>query len=129
MLQHALRSYQAVEKETVSGREAEARVLTQAALKLMECQKNWNAPDHHAFLDEALKYNQRVWSFIQVEVSKNDNPLPIQIKRNILSLSRYVDQRIFNTMAFPEAGKLDIIIKINNNLAAGLRGPSTDPSL
>jgi flagellar protein FlaF len=106
----------------MSGRETEARVLTQAALKLIDCQKNWDAPDSKAGLDAALKYNQRIWSIFQVEMTKDDNPLPDQIKQNILLLCRYLDKRIFDAMAFPEKEKLNIIIKINQNIAAGLRG-------
>ena len=125
MLQNAVKSYQPVEKETISGRETEARVLTQAALKLIECQKNWDAPDRNTHLDQALRYNQRIWSIFQVEVSKPENPLPEAIKNNILQLSRFIDQRIFDTMAFPEKEKVDIIIKINQNIAAGLRGSTS----
>jgi flagellar protein FlaF len=110
----------------MSGRETEARVLTKGALKLVACQKNWGSSDRNALLDEALKYNQRIWSLFQIEISKKENPLPTQIKRNILALSRFIDQRIFDTMAFPEPQKLDIIIKINNNIAAGLRGSSSE---
>jgi flagellar biosynthesis activator protein FlaF len=126
VLQQALKSYRAVEKESISGRDTEARVLTQGALKLADCQKNWDSPNRNARLDEALKYNQRIWSLFQTELSKKENPLPLQIKRNILSLSRFIDQRIFDTMAFPDPNKLDIIIKINNNIAAGLRGSASD---
>ena len=122
MLQTAVSAYQSVDKETMTGRETEARVLTKGALKLVDCQKNWGSPDRNALLDEALKYNQRIWSLFQAEISKKENPLPVEIKRNILVLSRFIDQRIFDTMAFPEPQKLDIIIKINNNIAAGLRG-------
>lgn len=126
MLPNAVKSYQSVDKESMSGRATEARVLTQGALKLVSCQKNWNSSNRNILLDEALKYNQRIWTLFQIEVSKKENPLPIQIKHNILALSRFIDQRIFDAMAFPEAGKLDIIIKINNNIAAGLRGSSSD---
>jgi len=106
----------------MSGRETEARVLTQAALKLIDCQKHWDAPDRNIRLDAALKYNQRIWSIFQVEIAKPNNPLPMHIKQNILHLSRFIDQRIFDTMAFPDVKKLNIIIKINQNIAAGLRG-------
>lgn len=106
----------------MSGRETEARVLTQAALKLVDCQNNWDTEDNKKRLDDALKYNQRIWSIFQVEVSKADNPLPDQIKNNIIMLSRFIDKRIFDTMAFPEKEKLTILIKINQNIAAGLRG-------
>lgn len=126
MLQTAVSAYQSVENKTMSGRETEARVLTKGALKLVACQKSWDSPDRNALLDEALKYNQRIWSLFQAEISKKENPLPIQIKHNILALSRFIDQRIFDTMAFPEPQKLDIIIKINNNIAAGLRGSSSE---
>ena len=125
VLQNAVKSYQSVDKETMSGRETEARVLTQGALKLVDCQNNWDASNRQQCLDVALKYNQRIWSIFQVEMSKPDNPLPDQIKQNILQLSRFIDQRIFDTMAFPEKEKLNIIIKINQNIAAGLRGSTT----
>lgn len=127
MLSNAVKAYETVHKETMSGRETEARVLTQAALKLMDCKKNWEAADRNALLDSALKYNQRLWSILQVEVSKTDNPLPDDIKRNIIRLSRFIDSRIFETMAFPAPEKLDIIIKINQNIAAGLRGSPVGP--
>jgi flagellar protein FlaF len=111
----------------MTGRETEARVLTEGALKLLDCLKNWDQPDRNNKLDEALKYNQRIWSIFQAEVSKPDNPLPKSIKLNILSLSRFIDQRIFDTMAFPDPQKLNIIIRINQNIAAGLRGSADGP--
>lgn len=127
MQSNAVKTYQNVHKETMSGRETEARVLTQGALKLIDCQKNWDAPDRNTRLDNALRYNQRLWSIFQVEVTKPDNPLPTGIKTNMVLLSRFVDRRIFETMAFPSPEKLDILIKINQNIAAGLRGSPTGP--
>jgi flagellar protein FlaF len=124
---NAVKAYESVHKETISGRETEARVLTQAALKLIECKNNWESADRHKLLDSALKYNQRLWSILQVEVTKDDNPLPKDIKSNIMRLSRFIDRRIFETMAFPVPEKLDIIIRINKNIAAGLRGSSSGP--
>jgi flagellar biosynthesis activator protein FlaF len=116
-----LQAYQTIEKETVSGRETEARVLTEAARKLQDCQQNWDAPDRRTKLDEALGYNQRVWSIIQGELLDESNPLPKQLRENILNLSVFIDKRIFNVMAFPEPEKLKIIVDVNLNLAAGLR--------
>lgn len=117
-----LEAYQSVEKSTLSGRELEASVLNKAALRLQEVQQHWSAADHEALLDDALKYNQRVWSFFQSEVSQPDNPLPPEIKQNLLALSVFVDRRIFEVMAYPAPEKLDILININRNIAAGLRG-------
>ncbi|MBC2734789.1 MAG: flagellar biosynthesis regulator FlaF [Desulfobacteraceae bacterium] len=118
---NAFKNYQDVEKATISGRETEARVLTQAAIKLQVCQKNWQDGNFED-LDAALKYNQKIWSIFQSELANDDNPLPTQIKRDLLKLAGFIDRRIFETMSFPSPEKLDIIIKINQNLAAGLRG-------
>jgi flagellar protein FlaF len=117
-----LETYQTVDKATMSGRETEARVLSKAALKLKDCQDNWDAEDRSAKLDEALKYNQRIWSIFQGELAKEDNPLPRQLKQDLLRLGAFIDRRIFETMAYPAPEKLTVVININQNIAAGLRG-------
>jgi flagellar protein FlaF len=114
----------------MTGREIEATVLNKAALKLKECQNNWDAENRDQKLDEALKFNQRVWSILQAELSRENNPLPMQLKRDLLSLSVFIDRRILETLAYPSPEKLSIIIDINNNIAAGLRGsPVNEPEL
>ena len=120
--QKALNAYKTVEKTTVSGRETEARVLTEGAIKLRNCQQQWQDANRSELLDEALRYNQRIWTIFQAELAKEDNPLPESIKLDIFRLSRFVDKRIFEVMGSPSPEKLDILIKINENIAAGLRG-------
>ncbi|BBO73731.1 flagellar protein FlaF [Desulfosarcina widdelii] len=122
MYNKALNAYKSVEKTTVSGRETEARVLTEAASKLRSCQKNWDSNDRKELLDDALNYNQRIWTIFQAELGKQDNPLPDNIKLDLLRLSSFIDKRIFEVLAYPDPEKLNIIIKINENIAAGLRG-------
>lgn len=117
-----LDAYQEVATATLSGRELEATILNKAATQLLYVKNNWDAPDREAALDEALRYNQHVWSFFQSELSSEDNPLPPEIRRNLLTLSMFVDKRTFEVMAFPAPEKLDILISINQNLAAGLLG-------
>jgi flagellar protein FlaF len=105
----------------MSGREIEAVVLNQGALKLKECQDNWDTDDRDERLNAALEFNQQIWSILQGEFLKADNPLPQQIRQNLLALSAYVDRRIFEIMAFPSPEKLNIVIDINRNIAAGLK--------
>ena len=118
----SLRTYESVNKATQSGREIEAAVLTKAAVKLKKCQDTWDAPDRDSRLEEALKYNQRIWSIFQSELSREDHELPKKLRLDILRLAAFIDRRIFETMASPAPNKLNIVIDINNNLAAGLRG-------
>ena len=119
-----LEAYRTVQKTTESGREIDAMVLTRAALKLAEVQSNWNAPDREENLDEALRFNQKIWSIFQGEMLKEDNPLPRQLRADILSLSAFIDKRIIEAMSFPAPEKLNVIKNINLNIAAGLRGQS-----
>lgn len=126
MYSNPLEAYKTVDKTTMSGRETEARVLTQAALKLKYCQDNWEAEGRDDKLDEALKYTQRIWTIFQGELSKQANPLPRQLKINLLQLSSFIDKRIFETMSYPSPEKLNMVININQNIAAGLRGSPGD---
>jgi flagellar protein FlaF len=115
-------AYRAVQNTTNYGRELEAAVLTRAARELKVCQERWTAPDRTQRLEEALRLNQRIWSVFQSELASPDHPLPKQLRQDILSLAVFIDKRIFEVMLAPVAQKLTIIININLNLAAGLRG-------
>ena len=126
MHNNPLEAYRTVDKKTMPGRETEARVLTQAALKLKDCLDNWSGKDRDEKLDEALKYTKRIWSIFQGELSSEDNPLPRQLKINLLQLSSFIDKRIFETMSYPSPEKLTAVININKNIAAGLRGSPSD---
>ena len=121
MYSSPLQAYETVNKTTMSGHEIEASVLSQAALKLKECQESWDADDRDERLDAALNFNQQIWSILQGELLKAENPLPKKIRQNLLALSAFIDKRIFEIMAFPSPEKLNIVIDINRNIAAGLK--------
>src|SRR6478672_13735723 len=106
---------------TMSDREIEAEALTKAALLLQMCQENWDAPDRERKLTEALEFNQKLWSIFEGSLSEADHPLPAQLRTDILRLGHFIDSRIFELLAFPASEKLNVIIHINQNLAAGLR--------
>jgi flagellar protein FlaF len=116
-----LQAYETVNKKTMPGREIEAAVLTRAARKLKDCQDSWDVENREEKLGQALKFNQLVWSIFQGELKKEDNPLNRKLRADLLRLSAFVDRRIFETIADPSPEKLNIVININNNIAAGLR--------
>ena len=121
MQQTPQEAYSAQQGGTLTGRELEASVLTRAGLMLKQVQDNWDSADRSEKLLEAIRFNQKVWSFFQSELSMPDNPLPQKLREDILNLSLFVDKRLFEVMSNPEKQKLDIIIDINFNIAAGLR--------
>ena len=122
MPESPLSAYEFQSKETMSQRELEASILTKAGLMLKQCQDNWTNADRDQQLESAIRYNQRIWSFFQSELSLPDNPLPKKMRENILNLSLFIDKRLLEVMAFPDDPKrLNIVVDINFNLAAGLR--------
>jgi flagellar protein FlaF len=117
-----LKAYQSVNKSTMTGKETEAVVLNQAAVRLKNSIENWsNSREQQRMLDEALRYNQRIWTIFQGELANEDNPLPRSLRMDLLQLSAFIDRRTFEIMAFPDPEKVAILIDINNNIAAGLR--------
>ncbi|MEE4355296.1 MAG: flagellar biosynthesis regulator FlaF [Desulfococcaceae bacterium] len=117
-----LQAYENASKSTISGRELEASVLTKAANRLKECREKLGSTEHYPELADALKYNRMIWSIFQAELSKPDNPLPQPLKEQILNLSLFADKKTLEMMAFPSPETLESIIRINLNIAAGLRG-------
>ena len=122
MYNNMVQTYQNAERSAISGRETEARVLLKGALKLKECQENWQAKDREEKLEEALVFNQQIWSIFQTELMREDHPMPRKLRMDLMSLASFVDKRIFDLMAYPQSDKLTAIININRNIAAGLNG-------
>lgn len=121
MYQNPANTYATMQKEHLSGRELEASVLTRAGIMLKQVQDNWDSSERDAKLLEAIKFNQKVWSFFQAELSDPENPLPKNLREDILNLSLFIDKRLFEVMANPDKDKLQIVIDIDFNIAAGLR--------
>lgn len=122
MLENPFKIYENAERIGLTGRKLEASVLSRAALQLKKCLNQWEDDSHHKALVEALEYNQRLWCVFQAELSRPDNPLPVPLKEQPLSLSLYIDKCSLHLIASPDKEKLESIININLNIAAGLRG-------
>lgn len=102
-------------------RYTEAWALTQAARRMKEGQDAADFPK--SFLD-AIRLNWRLWTIFQAEISSPDNPLPEDVRINMLRLSNFVDKTSVAIIAEPIPGKADVLININREIAAGL---FTDP--
>ena len=109
-------------ENSVEARELEAALLVRASLMLKECQNEWGQEGHASRLEDALKFNQRLWTVFQSELMTENNPLPEEVRRNLLNLSWFVDKRTFETLATPEVSKLNVLIDINRHIAEGLAG-------
>jgi flagellar biosynthesis activator protein FlaF len=116
------------QKNSGDPRETEARVLLKAANMLQDLQTHWN-PDDHAKLDETLKYNRQIWMlFFDTAVENKDGNRPADLRSNIINLANFVFKRTVDILSEPKREKLDILISINRDIAAGLMtGPGAAP--
>lgn len=109
-----------VQKNTPDQRELEAHVLLKSAKFLNDLQKSWDkmTPD---LLEETLKYNRQIWMmFYDTALENTDGDRPNDLRSNIINLANFIFKREVDILAKPEAKKLDILISINRDIAAGL---------
>jgi flagellar biosynthesis activator protein FlaF len=119
-MQNAATAYARVANSVLSPREAEAAVLLKAATRLQSVQDNWS--EGAGALNEALTFNQRVWTVIAGAATETDSPLPPALKQSVANLAAFVFTRTLDTMVQPHVESLSALIRINRELAAGLRG-------
>ncbi len=119
MQNQAAMAYQQVAKQTVSPRNREADLLSRSASDLQRVRDNWASSQKE--LDKALQFNRKLWTILLTSVTRQDNPLPRQLKENVVNLGLFIIKRTLDIQITPTEEKLDAIININRELAAGLR--------
>lgn len=122
-MQHGFNAYAAAAKTaqaTVSPRELEASLLIKAAAKLQTIADDWAI--RAVELEDALTYNRRLWMLLVSAVTNEENPLPVEIKRNILGLANFIFNHTIRISINPTPEPLAALISINRDIAAGLRG-------
>lgn len=118
-MHHAAQAYGNVAKQTSSPREMEANLLLKAAARLQAVSEAWGDREQ---IDEALLYNRKLWSIFLTSVTRTDNPLPDLVRQNIANLGVFVINQTVSLMTEPKREKLNPLININRELAAGLLG-------
>lgn len=113
------------QKHTPDQRELEGRVLLKAAGMLKELQDNW-AEVNAEILDSTLKYNRQIWMmFYDTAIENNDDTKrPDDLRSNIINLANFIFKREVEIMADKDRSpdRLDALININREIAAGLMG-------
>jgi flagellar protein FlaF len=116
----AANAYAQAAKFAQPPRELEAALLLKAAFKLQNLIDDWSKAGTE--LAPALTYNGRIWSILATSATEPTNPLPKEIKQSIAQLALVIFQRIFDVNEEPSPDKLNLLVRINRDVAAGLRG-------
>lgn len=116
----AAQAYGKVAKETAGPRDLEASLLLRAAARLQAVRDNWDGGAGD--LDEALVYNRKLWSVFLTSVTRDDHPLPREVRQNIANLGLFVMNHTVSLGSERRPERLGSLISINREIAAGLMG-------
>jgi flagellar protein FlaF len=109
-----------VQRNTPDQRELEAHVLLKSARFLEDLQKDWDNVSSE-MLEETLKYNRQIWMlFYDTALENPEGSRPNDLRSNIVNLANFVFKRTVEIMSAPDKKKLDVLININREIAAGL---------
>ena len=109
-----------VQKNTPDQRELEAHVLLKSAKFLTTLQDDWDnvTPE---ILEETLKYNRQIWMmFYDTALENTEGDRPNDLRSNIINLANFVFKRELDILGNPEKDKINVLININREIAAGL---------
>ncbi len=112
------------QKHAPGARELEGRVLLKAAGMLKDLQDSWSGASSDV-IEATLKYNRQIWMmFYDTALEDPEGNRPNDLRSNIVNLANFIFKREIEIMADPKKEKLDILISINREIAAGLMGQS-----
>jgi flagellar biosynthesis activator protein FlaF len=119
-MHNAASAYARVSQTALSPREAEAAVLLKAARLLQSARDEWRGGGNG--LAEALGFNRKVWTVLATAATEPANGLPAGVRQGMGHLGAYVITQTISVLAEPAPEKVDPLIAINREVAAGLRG-------
>lgn len=98
-------------------RATEAWALTEAARRMSQAQKPEVSDED---MLTAVRLNWRLWTIFQAELTSPEAQLPLELRQDMLSLCNFVDKRTVEIIADADRSKIDVLININRQIAAGL---------
>ena len=115
-----VQAYGAVARQIADPRSLEADLLLKAAARLQAVKDGWDSTKPNLY--EALQYNRKLWTILVAGVTNPDHHLPPEIRQNVANLGIFVLNRTVALTADPQPERINPLITINRELAAGLRG-------
>lgn len=113
----ATNAYRAQAAVSPTSASTEAWALIEAARRMSDAS---NKPEERDALVTAIRLNWRLWTILQVDLMSDENPMPEEIRVNLLNLSNFIDRHTVELLSDPDPAKVEVLISINRNIAAGL---------
>ncbi|GLK77797.1 flagellar biosynthesis regulatory protein FlaF [Methylopila jiangsuensis] len=119
-MQSGAHAYARMAQQTANPREREAQLLLRAAARFAAVQAA-ESFDRSAAREAAL-FNRKLWTVFLSSVLRKENPLDADTKTNIKKIAMFVLDRCAAIELRPAPEQMTALIRINRNLAEGLRG-------
>ena len=119
-MSNATQAYARTVQTSAPAREIEAQALLKAAMQLQEVQANWDGLDQR--VHAALQFNRQLWTIFLSAAQSDENPQPLEVRQQIANIGIFVMNQTVDMQLAPEPHKLNSLIEINRNIAAGLSG-------
>ena len=119
MYRTAREAYSSGAKTSTSSRQLEAQALSRAAQRLEESQST-SGIDGTELVRSALRHNQKLWTLFQANLIQPEHGMDLGLRKSLLELSLFVDKTTLELLVRPDAAKVQPLIDINRQLAAGL---------
>ncbi|WDR05411.1 flagellar biosynthesis regulator FlaF [Devosia rhodophyticola] len=120
-MQHGALAYQQTTKTVETPREREAALLVKAAAGIQRTRDAW--PVDFAELVDALTYNRKLWTIFMSSATEQEGGLPAPVRQNIANLGIFILNETREILENPQdPARLEGLVNINRQLAAGLRG-------
>jgi flagellar protein FlaF len=123
MHHHGAQAYHQTTKVVESPRQRESALLMKAAAGLQRVKDEWDICTQEE-LKSALAFNRKIWTIFMSSVTKDDNPLPHELRENIANLGMFIMNQTREILleVNPEASRLEVLVRLNRQIASGLRG-------
>lgn len=115
-------------RETSDQRGLEGQLLLKAASEIQKLHDNWDSATDED-IDNILTYNRKLWMLFFDTAIENPDERPDDLRNNIVNLCNFIFKRSLNILSEPSKEKLNVLIDINRQVAAGLmaRKENTEP--
>lgn len=117
------------QKHTPDQRELEARVLLKSAKLMQDLRNDWGNANFEV-IESTLKYNRQIWMMFYDTAAESpkegEEERPNDLRSNIINLANFIFKREMEILADKDRmsapQRLDVLISINREIAAGLLG-------
>ena len=123
MYKQALKAYETTQKTTIQLKELERIVIARATYKLTSARKKFtHSKKSYDKYVAALRYNQKLWTLIQINIADNPNIGSAVLRRSLLNLSLFIDKQTMAALRNPDPNSLLPLVEINRSISGGLHG-------